>query len=88
VGARGLTAFSAALYSVVSLLPGISYYTLDTQVRKTSSGPTRFSVTKQFLSIALYLLSAAAAYVRPWLSLMLLSVVAAMWMAPPRRVEE
>jgi len=88
VGSKGLTAFSAALYSAVSLLPGISYYGLDTQVRKMSSGPTRFSRSKQLSSIALYVASMAAAFVRPWLSLVLLSVVAAMWMAPPRGLEE
>ena len=88
VGAKGLTAFSAALYSVVSLLPGISYYGLDTQVRKTNSGPPRFSKRKQFTSMALYAVSVPAAFVRPWLSLVLLSVVAVMWMLPPpRRVE-
>ena len=87
-GSQRADGLLAALYSVVSLLPGISYYGLDTQVRKTNSGPPRFSKRKQFTSMALYAVSVPAAFVRPWLSLVLLSVVAVMWMLPPpRRVE-
>jgi len=88
VGAKGLTEFSAALYSVVSLLPGMSYAVLAGQVRETSTVPPRFSKAKQFTSVALYLVAVAAAYVRPWLALVLLSAVAVMWMVPPRRAEE
>jgi uncharacterized membrane protein len=85
VGVKHLSSFSAALYSVVSLLPGVSYSMLATEVRRISSGPPRFSKAKQLVSITTYVLAIPAAYIRPALSLVLLSAVAAMWVVPPKR---
>jgi uncharacterized membrane protein len=85
VGAKHLSAFSVALYSLVSLLPGISYSMLATQVRRISPAPPRFSRAKQWVSITTYVLAIPAAFIRPALSLVMLSAVAAMWVVPPKR---
>jgi uncharacterized membrane protein len=84
VGAMHLSSFSIALYSFVSLLPGISFGVLANEIREASPAPSRFGNAKQRASIALYALAIPAAYIRPWLSLFLLSFVAVMWLRPPR----
>lgn len=84
VGTKGLSHFSTALYAFVSVLPGISYASLSRQVRKQSVAPPHSSVAKQVTSITLYLIAIAAAYVHPALSLAILSLVAVMWLLPPK----
>ena len=87
-GEKHLSSFSIALYAAVSLLPATSYMLLWGCTRRRSDAPAHASRGKQLSSLALYALAIPAAYVRPALSLGFLSVVAVMWLMPPRRVEE
>lgn len=84
VGAKGLTHFSAAMYATVSLLPGISFVVLAFRVRRVSDAPAHSSWFKQVGSLVLYAIAIPAAYVTPRLSLALLSIVAIVWLLPPR----
>ena len=86
VGTRGLTHFSAALYAVASILPGVSYNALWIQVRRQSSAPAHASWAKQMTSIGLYIAAIPAAYWRPAASLVLISIVAVMWLLPPKPI--
>lgn len=86
VGARGLTPFSTALYSAISILPGVSFSALWVQVRKQSTAPAHAGWDKQITSVALYATAIPAAYWRPSASLVLISIVAIMWLLPPKPV--
>jgi uncharacterized membrane protein len=88
VGEKHLSSFSTALYAGVSILPGASYRLLWGCIRRRSDSAAHASQAKQLTSIALYVAAVPAAYVRPALSLGLMSVVAVMWVMPPRRAEK
>ena len=84
IGARGLTHFSTAMYAAVSILPGVSYNVLWAQVRRRSTAPAHASWMKQATSVGLYVAAIPAAYWHPWASLTLITVVAVMWLLPPK----
>jgi uncharacterized membrane protein len=84
IGVKGLSPFSTALYAAVSILPGISYTALWSQIRLQSAAPTRISWGKQIASVVLYLSAIPAAYYRPTASLALIGIVAIMWLLPPQ----
>ena len=86
IGMRGLTHFSAAMYSAVSILPGASYNLLWAQVRSVSTAPPHATWAKQATSIGLYAAAVPAAYWHPAASLALISIVSAMWLMPPKSV--
>ena len=86
IGARGLTHFSAAMYACASILPGFAYNALWGQVRKLSTAPAHASWAKQMTSIALYATAIPAAYWRPLAALLLISIVAIMWVLPPKPI--
>jgi uncharacterized membrane protein len=87
IGTKGLSSFSTALYAAASILPGVSYTVLWVQVRSQSEAPPHASWGKQIASVSLYLLAIPAAYVRPWVSLAVIGVVAAIWLLPPKAGE-
>ena len=86
VGMHGLTHFTTALYSAISILPGVSYNALWVQVRQQSTAPAHASWGKQFTSIGLYVSAIPAAYWRPAASLVLISIVAILWLLPPKPI--
>jgi uncharacterized membrane protein len=83
-GEKHLSRFSAALYAAVSILPGGSYMLLWMRIRRRSEGAPHASRAKQLWSLALYAAAIPAAYVRPALSLALISMVSVMWLMPPK----
>ena len=84
IGIKGLSSFSAALYAGVSILPGLGYMALWSQIRLQSSAPAHASWSKQIASVSLYLLAIPTAYYRPAASLALVGVVAVIWLLPPK----
>jgi uncharacterized membrane protein len=84
VGVKGLSSFSAALYAAVSLMPGVSYTALWLAVRRHSRVAPHASWGKMMASTVLYVAAIPAAYVRPWLAMALIGVVAILWLLPPR----
>jgi uncharacterized membrane protein len=84
IGMKGLSHFSTALYAAGSLLPGICYSVLATQVRKQSTSPPHSTAGKQILSIVLYLLAIPVAYYKPAASICLIAIVAVLWLLPPK----
>jgi uncharacterized membrane protein len=87
IGTKGLSHFSTALYAAVSILPGVSYTALWSQVRAQSTAPSHASWGKQIASVSLYVTAIPAAYWRPVASLALICVVAVMWLLPPKLEE-
>ena len=84
VGVKGLSSFTALLYAAVSILPGLGYMALWTQIRSQSSKSAHASWGKQVISVLLYLAAVPAAYIRPAASLLLIAVVAVIWLLPPK----
>ncbi len=84
IGSKGLSPFSTALYAAVSILPGASYTALWLQVRSRSVSPPHASWGKLLSSVTLYVLAVPTAFWRPVASLGLISLVAVMWLLPPR----
>jgi uncharacterized membrane protein len=88
VGVKGLSSFTTALYAAVSILPGLGYMTLWTQIRKQKEAPADASWVKQIASVVLYLAAIPVAYYQPYASLALIGVVAVLWLVPPKAEDE
>ena len=81
-----------AVYGVALLMPAIAYYILQkTIIRQQGShsvlAEALGSDIKGKLSPVLYIAGIAAAFVVPWLSIALYTLVAIMWLVPDRRIE-
>lgn len=84
VGVKGLSSFTAALYAAVSILPGLGYMALWTQIRSTRAASSQISWGKQVASVLLYATAVPAAWYRPSASLVLIGMVAFLWLLPPK----
>jgi uncharacterized membrane protein len=84
IGTRGLSSFSAALYATESLLPGLSYSVLWAAVRSRATNPPHATWGKQISSFVLYAGAIPVAFYSRGLSLAMISVVAVMWLLPPK----
>jgi uncharacterized membrane protein len=88
IGVKGLSSFNTALYAAVSILPGLGYMALWSQIRAQNGRTLRGSWGKQLASVLLYLGAVPAAFYRPGASLALIALVAVMWLLPPKRGQE
>lgn len=84
IGAKGFSSFSVALYAGASIFPGLGYTALWWQIRLIRGVSPEISWGKQVASILLYLCAVFAAWFRPYLSLVLIAIVALMWILPPK----
>lgn len=83
IGVQGLSPFTAAMYAAVSILPGLGYMALWTQIRRSQTA-SQISWGKQVASVLLYAAAIPAAWFRPAASLGLIALVAILWLLPPR----
>ena len=84
IGIKGLGSFTTALYAAVSILPGLGYMALWSQIRSKSTAAAHASWGKQIASVVLYVTAIPTAYFRPAASLALISIVSVLWLLPPR----
>jgi uncharacterized membrane protein len=84
IGVKGLSSFTTSLYAAVSILPGLGYMALWSQIRSKSTSPVHESWGKQIASVVLYLAAVPVAYFRPAASLALIATVSVIWLLPPR----
>lgn len=84
IGVKGLSSFTTSLYAVASILPGLGYMALWAQIRSQSTKSPHASWGKQITSVLLYLAAIPLAYLRPAASLLLIAIVAAIWLLPPK----
>jgi TMEM175 potassium channel family protein len=84
IGVKGISSFTTALYAAVSILPGLGYMGLWSQIRSKSSESAHASWGKQATSVLLYASAIPVAYFRPGASLALIAVVAVIWLLPPK----
>jgi len=83
IGVKGLSSFTAALYAAVSILPGLGYMALWSQIRCTRAD-SQISWGKQAASVLLYATAIPVAWIRPSASLVLIGIVAVLWLVPPK----
>jgi uncharacterized membrane protein len=88
----GFTALPTAAYGVVLACAALSYTQLQRQIIAINGHDSRLATAtgndrKGKLSILLYLLAIALAFVRPWVSIALYIAVALIWLVPDSRIE-
>ena len=81
-----------ASYGIVLGMAGVAYILLERALIKCNGSHSRIARAvkhdmKERLSIAMYLLGIATAFVRPWISLVIYTIVAMSWFIPDRRIE-
>jgi uncharacterized membrane protein len=90
----GFTTAPVAAYGFVLAAAAVGYVILQRQIIAANGGaqaPLAKALgndVKGKLSLLLYLVGFAAAFVAPWLALALYIAVALMWLIPDRRIEE
>jgi uncharacterized membrane protein len=92
MGENHLGSAPTALYGVVLLMAAIAYLILQGQLLR-SEGPRSVlavalgSDRKGKVSLVVYLLAIGAAFLHPWISVLLYLLGALMWLIPDRRIE-
>jgi uncharacterized membrane protein len=92
VGEYPFTPVPVAAYGVVLAMSGVAYYILAQRLLATHGGDSVFARAlgrdvKGIVSVAVYLVAVALAFVEPRLSCALYVAVAIMWLVPDRRFE-
>jgi uncharacterized membrane protein len=92
MGENHLGAAPTALYGVVLLMAAIAYLILQRQILRSEGPQSLLAVAlgsdrKGKLSLVFYLLAIAAAFLHPWISVLLYLLCALMWLIPDRRIE-
>lgn len=92
VGETHFATWPVALYGLVLLLAGVSYYLLSQKLiaRHGPDSPLARAVgsdVKGRASLALYTLGVGLAFVQPLVAYAIYAAVAVMWLVPDRRIE-
>jgi uncharacterized membrane protein len=93
IGEVGVTAMPVAAFGCVLVLAGLAYYLLERALiavegEESPIAKVMASRTKEWLSITLYAIAIAVAFVSPWSSVVVYLMIAAMWLIPDRRFEQ
>jgi len=88
----GFASLPTAAYGVVLACAAVSYVILERCIIAVNGRTSRLAVAlgndfKGTLSMALYVIAIAVAFVRPWMSIVLYVTVALLWLVPDRRIE-
>ena len=86
------TALPTAAYGVVLILAAIGYLLLEWAIIARNGRSSKLAAAvgsdlKAKLSLLIYAVAIALAFVRPWIAIALYVVVALMWFVPDRRIE-
>jgi uncharacterized membrane protein len=92
LGESGVTTWPVAMYGVVLLMSGVAYYILVRALLRVHGPHSRLARAvgadfKGLISLAIYLVAIAAAFVQPWVAAGLYLAVAILWLVPDRRME-
>lgn len=93
MGETGFDTWPVAVYGVVLVLAAVAYYGLvHTLLRlHTSDSALAHAIGNDFkgkISLVIYVVAIALAFVNPWLSFALYLVVGTIWFIPDRRIEK
>ena len=92
MGENYLASLPTALYGLSLLMPAIAYYLLQLAIIR-KQGPNSVlaralgSDFKGKLSPFVYITAIGMAFVNPWISIVLLALMALIWVIPDRRIE-
>lgn len=91
MGEHHLEALPAAFYGCILLLAAIAYFTLQTTIVRAQHNDRLTQALgrdwKGKSSPIIYAIGIAAAFLNPWISIVLYAAVALMWLIPDRRLE-
>ena len=92
MGETHFAIWPTALYGLTLLMPAIGYTILQraliaAHTANAALGEAIGHDTKGRISLLLYVLGIAAAFVQPWLAVALYGAVALIWLVPDRRIE-
>jgi TMEM175 potassium channel family protein len=92
MGENPRVAVPVALYGVVLFMAGLAYYILSRALITIHGKDSALAkaVGKDFkgiLSVVIYAIAIALAFVNPWISIALYILVAVIWFVPDRRIE-
>lgn len=88
LGVKGFDTFSTILYDVIMLLVAAAFFLLRRcvmQLQRQTGVLHRTDMSelwKHIVSLAIYLVSIAVAFYRPWLSLVITSMITLVWIVP------
>ena len=88
IGTRGIHPVPVAVYAACFFLPAITWTVLARVIHRRTSIDPAAGWLKQAISTVLNLGAILVAFWSPWTALGMISVVAAMWLVPPRRIRE
>jgi uncharacterized membrane protein len=93
LGENQITSLPAAVYGVALLMPAIAYYLLQTAIVRVNGADSSLAKAlgadiKGKISPVLYVAGIALAFVNPWLSIAIYTLVALIWLVPDRRIEK
>ena len=91
MGENHFTTLPVAVYGMVLAMAGIAYFILSrTLIAHHGSTSTLAQAVgtdrKGKLSVVVYVIAIALAFVNPWISMSLYTIVAAIWFIPDRRI--
>jgi uncharacterized membrane protein len=94
MGENHFDTISVAVYAASQALCGIAYYILLRVIVGSHShnshlhGPLKKQVRKGMISVVIYLLAIAAAFINATISAVLFFLIAVMWLIPDRNIEK
>jgi uncharacterized membrane protein len=93
LGENHVAPLPTALYGVALLMPAIAYYLLQTAIVRVNGADSSLAKAlgtdiKGKISPLLYIIGIALAFVSPWLSIAIYTLVALIWLIPDRRIEK
>jgi uncharacterized membrane protein len=92
LGENNMAPLPTALYGLALLMPAIAYYLLQAAIVRVNGVDSSLARAlgadvKGKISPLLYIAGIGLAFVIPWLSIALYTLVALMWLIPDRRIE-
>ncbi|MGO8763984.1 MAG: TMEM175 family protein [Limisphaerales bacterium] len=93
MGENHFTPAPTAIYGAVMLLAALAYYLLQTLILSQHDGDSKLARAigkdwKGKLSPVCYMAGIAMAFLQPWISCVIYSGVALIWLIPDRRIEK
>ena len=88
IGSRGINPVPVSVYSVCFLFPAVAWTVLARIISRQTAIPPAAGWIKQAFSSSFTLGAVFVAFRSPVLALVMVAVVAAVWLVPPRRIVE
>lgn len=93
MGENHFSTWPVALYGVASFMAGLAYYILARSLVAIHGKESVLGIAigkdwKGKISLVLYAAATGLSFINPWLGLVMIMLVAAMWFIPDKRIED